>query len=447
MLKRLTLIFALTGSGYVLSVLVLKWMAQKALPGQMAAIGEFESFLQLVIGLVGFGMQSAAIRSIALHENWKEKLEEAQTARITFGILLAAAAVLGCIKNLYLFFLLAPLVAASADYALYARGAAIEGAMVAFVRVALPLVASAGAVFFWPDQLWSVYVAATVVVYFITNYLISFFLGSKIFYKPSLSSLQVYVKTIPLGILNLSFYFMGLGILLIAPVFFDDQELVISFLALKFYTIYKGVLRVIHQAFVNQMLNDKICLSVDQLGMMIGLGLLGSVLIFPNVFISLFFGSQYAANSTYFLWMVLAAVSFSVFNSLYTRLVLEHKEISFMKITLVTSGLTAASLVVLAYSGGSVNSIPISLFIGETALAISFAVGFMNFKTVVFRLQFFFYCSLSLVLPVLAKFFFGENHYTYFISFALMGVTLLAFTYKKFSLPDEATASRSTEIP
>jgi len=437
MIKKLVIVFLFTGSAYLLSVFVLKWMAQAARPEQVAAIGEFESLLQLVIGLVGFGMQSAAIRNIALNDNWQEKLNEAQTARLTFGIFLAGAAILAFLKNSYWGFVLAPLVAASADYALYARGLAIAGAGVAFVRVALPLLAGLLAVFFCPRWLYEVYIAATLAAYFITNSLISFFLKSKIFFKPSLSSLRLYLTTLPLGILNLTFYFMGLGILLIAPLFFDDQGLVISFLALKFYAIYKGVIRVIQQAFVNQMLSEKVCLNVDRLGMMISLALLGSVLVFPHTFIALFFGSQYAGYSAYFLWLALAAVSFSIFNSFSTRLILEHKEILFMKISVASLCVTVIGLVAFSHSDFSTESIPLSLFLGETAMAVSFVFWFLDAPAIGKRITFFLLSSISLIIPFSIGYFWGETPYTYFISFVLMGIVLLLFTYKNFSLPEE----------
>src|ERR1041385_8166725 len=95
-----------------------------------------------MIGLIGFGMQSDAIRNISLNENWKERLAQAQQARFTLALFLVALSLLSFSKTVYLIFLIAPLLASSSDYALYGRGFPVTGATVALVRVVAPLLAS-----------------------------------------------------------------------------------------------------------------------------------------------------------------------------------------------------------------------------------------------------------------------------------------------------------------
>ena len=434
MIRRLVFVFFFTGSGHLFSVFVLKWMARVAAQDQMATIGEFESLTQLILGLVGLGMQSAAIRNIALQEDWKEELAKAQTARLTLGTILISVSFFSLSNPIYLAFLMAPLLAASADYALYARGAAIAGAFIAFVRVVLPLLTATIAVYLWPEKIFETYALATVATYLLTNLAIASVLKVKVFYKLSFQSLKLYLQTIPLGIVNLGFYFMGLGLLLITPYFFNDRELVISFLALKFYAIFKGVIRVVQQAFVADLLDDEVGMNVDRIGIMIGLAMVGSALIYPDTFISLFFGKQYISFSTYFIIISVAALSFSLFNSLSTRLVLERKDKPFMWISIISVGMSMLTLIFLLKSKIRMEAVPISLLVGEICYSVLQVILFLKLRAVLDRFYILFTSSLTLAIPVLVRLFFGQSIYTYITGFAMMGLVLWFFFHKNLKL-------------
>ncbi len=435
MLKRIAILFAITGGGHIFSIMVLKFMASHGQIAQVASIGEVESLFQLMIGLIGLGMQTDAIRNISLNENWKEKLQQAQTARITLSILLMVPSALYFSNSVYLCFLMAPLFGSSSDYALYARGFPVTGSLVAFARVVVPLSMGIFSVYYLPLHILEVYIFSTAAIYLVTNIFISLYLKAELFYVPSIRSLFLYVKTFPIGIINLCFYFFGLGILLLAQFYFNEQELVISFLALKFYLVYKGAIRVIHQAFVNQMTDARICLSIDQISIMIGLAVLGSVAIFPDTFISLFFGGQFKGNRLFFILLALSAAAFSIFSSSTTRVLLKNRDFELMKIAISAVVVSVIVLVTLVQFSKSVNSITQSLLSGEVFFSFALAISFFNKQEMWDRISFLLLCSLGLSIPLAAKLIFSESMPAYFISFALMGLTLLAFSYKKLTLP------------
>ncbi len=436
MIQRIAVLFAITGTGHVFSIMALKFMAQRGQVTQVAGIGEVESLIQLMIGLIGFGMQSDAIRNITLNsESWEEKFQQAQTARITLSILLMSLSLFSFSDSTYLCFLMAPLFAASSDYALYARGFPVVGTMVAFARVVIPLLMGIISVYHWPLHVVDVYVGATIAIYFITNIFMSLFLKVQLFYVPSFNSLRLYIKTFPLGILTLCFYFFGLGILLVAQLFFSEEELVISFLALKFYLVYKGAIRVIHQAFVSRMTEDRVCLSIDQISIMLGLAFLGSVMIFPNTFISLFFGNQFIDNQMFFVYLAISAIVFSIFNSSATRLILDKRDVDFMKIAIASVGVSVLFLLVIIQFSKSVEMITLSLLVGEGFFAFAIAIYFFSARAIWDRISYLVLCSLALGLPFTVKLIFEESLVTYFTSFIFMGLLLLLFSYKNFTLP------------
>jgi hypothetical protein len=435
MIKRITLLFAITGLGHAFSIIVFKLMVQYGQVDQMAGIAEVESMIQLMIGLIGFGLQTDAIRHISLNKNWKEKLQQAQTARLTLSILLMVLAVFYFSKPIYLCFLLAPMLATSNDYALYARGFSVVGAIIAFIRVLVPLLFGIFTVFYFPQYLLILYVASIVSIYFATNIFISLFLKTPLFYIPSFSSLTLYIKTLPLGVITICLYYFGLGILLVAQFFFNEGQLVVSFLALKFYLVYKGAIRVIQQAFVQRMLDERICLSIDQISILLGIFVFGSIAIFPETIISLLFGEQFKTNHFFFLLMSLSALIFSIFYSSATSSILENKDIKFMKIAIGAVMTSMTLFLVAAQFSKEVSVLMISLLVGEAFFCCSLALSFFKLKEVWDRISYLILCFFALGLPLFAKFYFHDNLLTYFISFGLMGIILLGFSYKKFSLP------------
>jgi len=436
MIKRIATLFIITGAGYGFSVLAFKYLAGHGEVIQLATIAEVESLIQLMIGLIGFGMQTEAIRNISFQGNWKEKLAEAQTARITCSIFFVAVAAVFATKGNYLYLAIAPFLASSADYALYARGYPVVGAMVALARVALPLVASLFASIFSPMYLLIAYVVTTLMTYLATNLFISGFLKTPWFYRPTLRSMTMYVKTIPLGIINLCFYFFGLGIILFAQFFFVAEELVLTFLALKFYLIFKGAIRVIQQAFVNRMKEEEVCLSVDKICIMMSLVFFGSTVFFSETFISLFFGKQFADQHLLFISLGISAIVFSLFCSGNTRALLERKDIPFMKIALTSVSFSLITLFISIQFSKKVELVGLSLLIGESVFAILLGASFFTKEQILNRLAFLLTVATGLMVPFLLKSLWRENIFSYVLSFSIMGALMLLFSYRKLALPE-----------
>jgi O-antigen/teichoic acid export membrane protein len=301
--------------------------------------------------------------------------------------------------------------------------------------VVVPLLMGIFSVYYMPLHILEVYIFSTVLIYAMTNIFMSLFLETRLFYRPSFGSLLLYAKTFPLGIINLCFYFFGLGILLFAQFFFNESDLVVSFLALKFYVIFRGAIRVMHQAFVSQMTDARVCLSIDRISIMLGIVVLGSAVVFPDTFISLFFGDQFKGNHLFFILLALSALVFSIFNSSATRVILENRDMELMKVAVLSVIVSVVLLLIMIQFSKAVDSITWSLLGGELFFSGALAFFFFRRNEIWDRISFVLLCSLGLSIPLAVKFIFMESMLTYFISFSLMGLLLLSFSYKKLTLP------------
>lgn len=435
MIKRVSLLFLITGGGYGFSVWAFKFLALHADVPQLASIATVESLIQLMIGVIGFGMQTEAIRNISSFHDWQKSLDQAQQARLTLSLLFVTGAGVSVFFGHPPYLALAPLLALSADYAMYARGYPVLGAWIAFCRTLLPPLMAVAASILFPNHLLSTYLLATIVVYGATNLFISFFLKARWFYLPAWNSLSIYLKTIPLGIITLCFYFFGLGMLLFAQFFFSPEELIPAFLVLKFYLIFKGAVRVVQQAFLPQMKAEIVCIRVDKICVMMGLLFAGSVVLYPQTFISLFFGEAFAHQPSIFIWVGLASVVSSMFSSAHTRALLERRDVSFMKVGVASVVVALLTLVILEQVRSGIEIVGVSIFMGEMAFACGLAKCYFSSQQIITRFSFLSLVTSVFLIPFLFRWIGGESLLLYLLSFGLTGIILIAFTYKELASP------------
>ena len=432
MLRRIAIVAFFTGSGQLLSIFVLKFLSEHSNVTQLRAIAEIDSLVFFIMNVIALGLQSAAMRNLALMPQWKQEYYDTQSARITLGILLMAAAAFAVLNNYYLVFLVAPVLAWSGDYAMYARGYPIAGSIIAFIRLAVPFLSILAAARYFPSILGWVYMVALTVVYIVTNAYISYFLKTTQFFKPSFKKLHLYISSLPLGIVALSLYFLGLGLVLIIPYMYPPEVVTVAFIGLKFYVIYKGVLRILHQAFLKEMQSEEICLKVDQLSIIAGTVLLGSLLVFPGSFITFFFGKKYLADATFFLVLGVDAFIYSVFLSFATRALFLKADKKYTIITAIAAIATIISVIILSRFTHTATSIAVGLGIGELTWAIGLIDLSGSKKQVTDRLVFISTLLPLLLVPLAFRYWMNDHLIFYFISFGLLAVLVLLLHYRKF---------------
>ncbi|HEY0680627.1 MAG TPA: hypothetical protein VGD17_20245 [Chitinophagaceae bacterium] len=432
MLKRIAIVAFFTGTGQLFSIFVLKYLSQHSSTSQIQAIAEIDSLVLFILNIIGQGLQYSAMRNIAQSTEWKKEFYDTQSARFTLSLFLILAAGFAVINQYYLVFLISPVLAWSGDYALYGRGYPIQGSIIAFIRLMVPYSALLLSVIYFPGNGGLAYVISLLIVYLATNFYISYFLGTDYFYKVSFRKLRLYITSAGLGVATIALYFLGLGLVLIAPYLYPPIVVTVAFIGLKFYVIYKGVLRIITQAFLKEMQSDAVCLKVDQLSIIAGTLMFGSLMIFPDSFINFFFGKNYLPDREFFMILGVNALIYSVFLSFATTALFKKADRKFALITVIAVIATVISMVLLSYSTGNATGFGISLLIGELVYATGLIILVGTSKTVIERLSFLAIILPPLIIPMAFRYWLKDDLMTYIISFSLLSLTILIMHYRKF---------------
>lgn len=436
MLKRIFTIALFTGTGQVFVIFALKYISQNSSPEQVKAIAQIDSLVLFIMNVIALGLQPAAMRNLALTEDWKQEYLNTQSARLTLSIFITAFALLAFIDSYYLAFLIAPLLALSGDYALYGRGFPVKGAIIAFARTVIPFLLI---IFILNKEVWPlswIYFTGLLLAYLITNLFISFYLKAFRLPQISIASLKMYISTLPLGFVSLGLYFIGMGVILVAQYFYSAPVLAIAFIGLKFYVIFKGILRIIQQAFLKEMIKDDVCLKIDQLGSLIGLTFLTFIIIFPNTFISFFFGSKYLPEKTYLILIAASAFIYSLFSSFTTRAMLDKKDTHYAITTTCAALLTLVVCVALSFFIAGSLSIGISIMIGELAFAAGMLRLMKRKQLLTERVLFIVKNIPLLIIPFAAVFAAGDKEIIFFSSLLAFSALLFLFHKNKFTFPE-----------
>lgn len=429
MFKRLLPIFFFTGLAHVTTLVAVKVLSSKVSPQVISEVGEIDSLIFLLLNVLSFGLQLKAVRDIANAEDWRIQYQNTQTSRVTLGIILSIIAIMAYYRNSLLYFIIAPILALNGDYALYAISRPIIGAAVAFIRVLFPAVSLIVSAYYFPALAHYVYLFSCIIVYIITNSIISRKLDQPLFYRPSIHSLSLYIKSIPLGVISINWYFLGLGILLIAPIFYPAQAIATGYLGLKIYIIFKGVIRVLNQAYIREMRYDAACLKIDKLGMTAGVAFAGMCFLFPLQIKEIFFSIDAPVSPAFISLLSISACVTSFSNSLTTRALLDNKDRALVFLTSLAAGVMLLSLVILSATSRSEESIAISLLAGESVHAVGLCLLYPS--SFLKKRLYFLIISISMLLPaLLLKVFMHPNLYTLFGSLAIFGSLSLIISWK-----------------
>lgn len=434
MLKRLVYIALFTGLGQLISIFTLKYLSQSGFSGQLKPLAEIDSIFFFIITIIALGLQPSAMRHLTLTEDWKPAYAETQSARVTFSLVLMALATLSIFNDSYLLFLISPVLALNSDYALYARGFSIMGALIACIRLVIPFSLVILFAQLQPAYILTVYVVSLTATYLLTNIYISFYLKTAYWFRPKLRSLKLYLSSLSLGLVSLSLYIIGLGVLLVVPYFYDDKIVSTAFVGLKFYVLYKGVLRIIHQAFLKEMTDEHVCLKVDQLSAIVGIVFAGSIFIFPETFISLFFGVALRKEALFFGLLGVAGIIYASYLSMATKSILDKKDKIYTMATVPAAVVALVSPVVLSFFYQSAVSIAVSILLGELIWTIGLIRINRPNKLLSQRINFTIQISSLLLIPLAIRFLWKDNLPAYVLSFGLYALVLAGLFYKRFNL-------------
>jgi hypothetical protein len=430
MFKRLFQIAFLTGAAHVFTLVVLKFLSKNTSAATLTSIGEIDSIFQLLISILGFGLQLSAVRHIAIEKKWKAFYYQAQRARITLGLIMMSVALFALIYPSCWFFIFAPIFALSGDYALYGRGQPVKAAIWAFCRTFVPSLLLIVFVFINKKYLSATYVISTVAVFGITGFAISRQLQCKYLISPVLPALKLYLQNISLGIATVVMYMLGLGLMFIASFFYNEQVLAVSYLGLKLYVIFKGIMRIINQSFVKEMIHDEMTLKADELSILVGSSFLGASLIFPKSMITIFFGIQYTAFTGFIILIGISALVMCIFMSFHTRSLFKKKDKIYARYASIAALAAMITVIILSFYRQTPFNIGLALFTGE----LIFATGLVYINkdaAILSRVKFLLRSLLCLVLPLIIRYLMGDTSAGLYTGMALLAGSYIALHYRK----------------
>lgn len=436
MIKRLAIIALVTGIGHLTTLFSLKYIAKFIDEETIAFIGEIDSLTLLMVSIIAFGLQLSSTRNIAIQANWKEELYETQSARLTLAIILMVFAVLGFMYTKNYMFLIAPVISLNADYALYGRGKPIQGAFIAFVRIMIPSIVLIIASLFFREQIALLFSISLLVTYFIAGILVSMVLKIPYLVTPKFKNLKKYIENFTIGIASFALFFVGIGIINIMSYFYTSEAIAVVYIALKLYMIFKGVRRIITQSFFKELRALEVALKVDFLAVVAGLVFLLSIVVYPEILISLLFEPKYLAYTTTFAILGIAGFISSFTTSSGTRLLLKKQDSAYSRNLIVAALIAIVSGVVFWFVfGNEPYLIAISVLLGEISISLLNVRSLKEKGYILKRIKLTGIPIFLALIFLLLEFTMGQNLGSFSVSVISFGIlTLLYFLkYLKFS--------------
>jgi hypothetical protein len=201
----------------------------------------------------------------------------------------------------------------------------------------------------------------------------------------------------------------------------DERTVAISYIIIKIYVVFKSALRIINQAFISDMADDKVCAKVDQLAILGGLAFLASALFFPKGFINLFAGKKIDIATT---WVYLLGLT--------TKAILKRKDKQYASIALIAVVLSA-SIVALSSIINIETGVLIGLIAGELLCVIGLLITLKQTSLIKHRFEFIIKNLYLLIIPAVISWLAGDNTQAFLVFIILFLITALLTNKKKLS--------------
>lgn len=397
-------------------------------------IGEIDTLSLLIVAMIAFGLQLSTTREVAISENWKQELEEAQSARLTLSLILTLFGITGYFYSKNYLFFISPIIALNADYALYGSGKAVMGSFVSLLRVLIPSLTLIICSIYFINDILLLFAFSISIAYLIAGIVVSKSLNTPFFVKPRLRNLTKYLSSLNIGIASISFFFVGIGILNALSYFYDDETIAVAYIALKLYMIYKGVKRMIVQSFFRELKDKNATLKIDFFCIVAGIVFLFSLLFFPKTVITLLSDSKYLEYTLTFLILGIAGFVSSFTSSTGTLLLLNRQDKQY-SVILVAAALVSilSGLFFWFFIGSQPYLIALSVLLGEITISIFNVVALKERNFILSRIKLSF--PLLLIATVFTGFsyFLGEEILYLSLSVLVFGLGTLLFFNRKFN--------------
>lgn len=431
MIKRLLIIAFITGFGHLITILSLKFITTYVSSKTISSIAQIDTFILFLVSIISFGLQLSSMRKLVLLTDWKEEFYSTQSARFTLSLIFMLIGLSGIFITHFFLFLLSPIIALNADYALYGLGKPLVGALVAFTRILIPSIGLILGLLLSPDNLVLIFSISIVIAYLCTGVIVSKVLNVSYFVTPKLSNLIKYYHNLNIGFGGLFLFFVGIGIINVMSYFYSNKTIEVAYIGLKLYMIFKGIGRIIVQAFIKELIHKKIALEVDYFSIITGVVFLFVILFYNEILIHIIFADKFIVYKFTFIILGVAGFLSSFSRSSGSRLLLK-KEDKYYSINLIISGIFTIGLGLLfrAFIGDYPILIVLCVLFGELSIS-ALNIHCLNEKRYLLdRFLISYPIILFAILFFGISFFLGQSILSLLISLTLFSMTTLIFTRK-----------------
>lgn len=433
MLKRVFWIALYTGSAQILSLLAVNVVLRNLGEESSGYMGIVDSYILLMATIISFGIQLSVNRNVAKTKGWRSNYQLAQSSRFTLGLILLA---FGLVSLLYkwevskIILVFAPLVALNGDYTLYGKGEPIIAARLSLIRVALPNLAIIISSHWLGDLSIYFYIIFAAIGLLNSGFWAARINQTDYVYAPRKSFYKFYSKYAKVGIFQLSYALMITGILAFAKNFYSIATIGLIYGILKYFEVFKGVIRIIVQAFFRELKHDGINLKVDKASILLGTGVVIPTIIYPNTTLALLYGETYNHIELILPIFGLAMFISSVKASADMKLLMLKKDNVNLYTYLSAIFVTYTAAILLSFTELAPFGVAVGIVLGEIILLIG--LGYNLNKVTFFsdRGYFIFKLTPVLILSFLLKLFFGESILLLTISIGMFATWAFIF-YRK----------------
>ena len=427
MFKKLSIVALFTGVSQLIALAAIGFAARVFDASIIGRIGTIESSVLLIISIISFGLQLATNRNIVINKNWLLYFEQGQKARVTMSLLLLPA---GCLywftgDMTYLLFFISPIIALNGDYALYGRGFPEYASSISLFRVLIPSTTLIICSMVHSQQIVNFYAIGMISGIFMAGYLSSLKLSTRYFFFPKHQSLKYYFDSFKLGIGSVSLTIMGSGLILISNHFYELNEVGEAYLGIKLFIIYKGVRRIIIQAFFSELKESSNALMVDRLNIVIGIFGGALFIFYPSFVINIFYGDVSDSMSKVIQLIGIAILSSSITSVAGITILLSKMDTGYFITYLFSMIISVLSTIFASIVMPNSTGIVLGVIIGEISLFFFFNY-FLGFFTFFYeRLKIFFVNSLILVIPPICIYMFENKITEISLSLSLVLISLV----------------------
>ncbi|MTI37999.1 hypothetical protein [Fulvivirga lutimaris] len=433
MLKRVFWIALYTGSAQILSLLAVNVVLRNLGEESSGYMGIVDSYILLMATIISFGIQLSVNRNVAKTKGWRSNYQLAQSSRITLGLILLS---FGIVSLLYkwevskLILIFAPLVALNGDYALYGKGEPIIAARLSLIRVALPNLAIIITSYWLADLSIYFYIIFAAIGLLNSGFWAARINQTDYLHPPRKSFYKFYSKYAKVGIFQLSYALMITGVLAFAKNFYTIATIGLIYGLLKYFEVFKGVIRIIVQAFFRELKHEGINLKVDKAAILLGAGVLIPTIIYPNTTLAILYGDTYSRIELMLSFFGVAMFISSVKASADMKLLMLKKDNINLYTYLIAILVTYSVAVLFSYTKLAPFGVAVGIILGEMILLIGLGYNLNKLTFFSDRGHFIIKLTPILVLSFLLKLYFGESLLLLTISVVMFATWAFIF-YRK----------------